>query len=126
MLGIDIIEIDRIKEVVTSDHGVRFLQRVFTSQELDYCRTENSYRFSSLAARFAAKEAVSKALGTGIRSFTWTDIEVKNDDKGKPFVTLQNEALAEAINQNIKTVHISLSHTRKLAFASAYLEYDKK
>jgi holo-[acyl-carrier protein] synthase len=125
MLGIDIIEIERIKEVVLAEHGKRFLARVFTPQELEYCRTNSGYKFSSLAARFAAKEAVSKALGTGIRTFTWTDIEIKNDDRGKPLVTLQNEALAEAINQNVKNVHISLSHTRNLAFASAYLEFSK-
>jgi holo-[acyl-carrier protein] synthase len=125
MLGIDIIEIERIKSILAEDYGQRFLAKVYTAQELAYCRNGSAYRFSSLAARFAAKEAVAKALGTGIKDFSWLDIEVVNNPEGKPEINLSGQAKALAERQQVKAVHVSLSHTHTLAFASCYLEYHK-
>jgi holo-[acyl-carrier protein] synthase len=125
MLGIDIIEIDRIKEIVQGEAGERFLEKVYTPKEIAYCRSGETYRFNSLASRFAAKEAVAKALGTGIREFTWTDIEIINNELGKPHITLYNKAKSKAEELNVKQIHISLSHTHTLAFASSYLEFVK-
>lgn len=125
MLGIDIIEIDRIKEIVQGEAGERFLEKVYTPKEINYCRSGESYRFNSLASRFAAKEAVAKALGTGIREFTWTDIEISNNKLGKPSIILHNKAKEKAKELKVKQVHVSLSHTHTLAFASSYLEFLK-
>jgi len=125
MLGIDIIEIERIKTAVTSEYGDRFLEKVFTLREIEYCRSGQTYRFNSLASRFAAKEAVAKALGTGIREFTWTDIEIINDELGKPNIILYDKAREKAASLNVKQIHVSLSHTHTLAFASSYLEFIK-
>lgn len=125
MLGIDIIEIERIKNAVSSETGDRFLEKVYTPNEIAYCKSETGFRFNSLASRFAAKEAVAKALGTGIREFTWTDIEIKNDEMGKPNIILHNKAEEHAKKLKVKKIHVSLSHTHTLAFASSYLEYKK-
>jgi len=123
MIGIDIIEIDRIKSALNDNSGERFLERVYTPNEISYCKLKNSYKYNSLAARFAAKEAVAKALGTGLKQFVWTDIEITNNDEGKPSVNLFNGAKNKAENMNIKEIHISLSHSKTLAFASAHIEY---
>ena len=125
MLGIDIIEIARIKSAVSGAAGERFLEKVFTPREIAYCRSGQAFRYNSLASRFAAKEAVAKALGTGIREFTWTDIEIVNDKLGKPNIVLHNKAKKMAAKLKVKTIHVSLSHTHMLAFASSYLEYKK-
>ena len=126
MLGIDIIEIARIKDAVEAESGQRFLDRVYTAAEIAYCQKDGSYKFNSLAARFAAKEAVAKAFGTGVRGFNLTDIEVSNDQQGKPSIVLHNQAQQRADDLNIKEIHVSLSHTHTLAFASCYLEYNNK
>src|SRR5437868_15195524 len=85
--GVDLIEIERI-EAAVNRWGERFLHRVWTDRELAYCRG----RYPQLAARFAAKEAVSKALGTGIRGIVWRDIEVLPDRRGKPLLFLDGGA----------------------------------
>lgn len=121
MFGIDAVEIERIKSAVEADSGERFLQKVYTSRERSYCSTGNSFRFESLAARFAAKEAVAKALGTGVRGFSLTDIEIMNDELGCPSVILYNNALARAEELNVEKVCISLSHTSSTAFAGSLL-----
>lgn len=120
MLGIDIIEIARVKQAVDADHGQRFLERVFTDKERAYC-CQGTVKYNSLAARFAGKEAVAKALGTGFQGVSWKDIEIINDEHGKPRVFLYNMAQRRAQTLAVKEVHISLSHTHTLAFASCYL-----
>jgi len=90
-VGVDIIEIERI-EAVLRRHGERFLQRVYTPAERAYCRG----RVPELAARFAAKEAVSKALGTGLRGIAWQEMEILGDERGKPLVNLHGRAKARA------------------------------
>ena len=121
MLGIDIIEIARVRQAVNAPHGQRFIERVFTERERAYCCT-GSIKYNSLAARFAGKEAVAKALGTGFRGVSWKDIEIINDTLGKPVVVLHATAQRRAAELSVKEVHISLSHTHTLAFASCYLK----
>lgn len=110
--GVDMIEVERIKQSITR-HGQRFLDRFFTAQEQSYCQG----RAASLAGRFAVKEAVSKALGTGIGDMNWTDIEVVCNVRGKPELVLHNKAQEIAAAQNLHHWSISLSHTQSLAIA---------
>ena len=110
--GIDIIEIERFKESV-SRQGDKFLKRVFTNQELLDCGD----RLESLAARFAAKEAASKALGCGIGKVTWLDLEITKNDENQPGITLHGTALELAESLNLNTWSISLSHSDEIAIA---------
>ncbi len=110
--GIDLVEIDRFAQAVAR-HGERLLQRVFTPLEREQC----GGRVASLAARFAAKEAVAKALGTGIGAVRWVDIEVVNDDQGAPHLRLHGEAARQAVALGIAAWAISLSHSRGCAAA---------
>ncbi len=113
--GVDLIELDRVQAAIEA-HGDHFLERVFTPGELAYCRG----RASSLAARFAAKEAVAKALGTGIwrQGITWTDIEVLSDpESGAPLLSLHGAAAQLAQAQGLTTWSLSLSHDRGHAIA---------
>ncbi|MSQ43292.1 MAG: holo-[acyl-carrier-protein] synthase [Chloroflexi bacterium] len=110
--GVDLVEIDRVAAVI-GRWGDRFLIRVFTDAERAYCRG----RVPELAVRFAAKEAVSKALGTGIVGISWRDIEVVPDPRGKPLVVLHNRAKARATATGLTAFEISLSHSRNMAIA---------
>jgi holo-[acyl-carrier protein] synthase len=113
--GVDLIEVSRVQAVLEK-YGERFLSRVFTESELAYCRG----RLPQLAARFAAKEAVSKMLGTGIQhpqGVNWRDIEIVSDELGKPFVQLSGKAAQRAAEMNLTTLSISLSHTHEHAIA---------
>ncbi len=110
--GVDLVEIDRVAAVI-GRWGDRFLIRIFTDAERAYCRG----RVPELAVRFAAKEAVSKALGTGIVGMAWRDIEVVPDPRGKPLVVLYNRAKARAAELGLTAFEISLSHSRDMAIA---------
>lgn len=111
-VGVDIIEIDRIAAVVERWKD-KFLKRVFTDAELRYCRG----RIPELAVRFAGKEAITKALGTGIRNLAWREMEILPDALGKPLVTLHGRALARAKALRLAAFAISLSHSRDHAIA---------
>ena len=119
-IGVDIAEIDRIKRSISD--GDHFKKRVFTEVEQNYCDSiKNSAE--SYAARYAAKEAFFKALGTGWRGdLKFTDLEVVNNELGKPIVNLHNEAQRMAEEMGVKSVHISLSHTKEMAIAYLILE----
>ena len=93
--------------------GERFLRRIYTEDERRYSRG----RADELAARFAAKEAVSKALGTGMRGVLWREIEILNDARGKPQVRLSGSAQARAEELGLREFSISLTHSRELAIA---------
>ncbi len=112
--GVDLIEIERVRAAV-EQHGQRFLQRVYTAAEIDCCRG----RIESLAARFAAKEAVAKTLGTGLwrSGVAWTDIEVLKEASGAPSLRLHGAAAARAAELGLVTWAVSLSHDRKQAIA---------
>ncbi len=114
-IGNDIVEINRISASLEK-YGDRFLNRVFTQDEQDYClrRKEPALHF---AGRFAAKEAIVKALGTGFsEGLTWIDIEIHNESSGKPFVAISNK-LKEMFGSPI--IHISISHCKEYATAVA-------
>jgi holo-[acyl-carrier protein] synthase len=116
--GIDIVEVPRIARML-EEHGERFLDRCFTGAEREYCLA-GKRRDEHLAARFAAKEAVLKALGTGWKSgIAWTDVEVVRDPSGAPLVRLHGAAAAVAAERGIGSWSLSLSHTEGYAVASA-------
>lgn len=108
-IGIDIIEIDRIKESA-ENYGDRFLNKIYTQKELNYC-LKKKYKYQHLAARFAAKEAVYKALATGWnKEVSWQNIEISNEPNGMPVVTL-NGNLKKFLDKG-KNLKISMSHSR--------------
>jgi holo-[acyl-carrier protein] synthase len=111
-VGVDMIEIGRVAGVLQR-HPRRFLDRVYTPEEVAFCRG----RVQELAARFAAKEAVMKALGTGARSVAWRDIEVLPDRRGKPLVYLTGGAAQRASEIGLDAIDISLSHLEEFAIA---------
>jgi holo-[acyl-carrier protein] synthase len=119
--GIDIIEIDRIAESIER-YGDRFLDRIFTADEIAYCgRKKNAAE--SYAARFAAKEAGAKALGTGIQQgITWKEIEVRREPSGRPTLHLSGRAAQLAARLGVRRTALSLTHSRNLAMASVHLE----
>ncbi|KPK75317.1 MAG: hypothetical protein AMJ79_11555 [Phycisphaerae bacterium SM23_30] len=115
--GIDLVDESRI-EKLRRRHGGRFLERIFTSAELQYCQ---KYRRQSerLAGRFAVKEAVMKMLGTGWRGgIAWTDIETINDAAGRPEVRLSGKVAQLAGEMAIEEVSVSITHAQGLAIAS--------
>jgi holo-[acyl-carrier protein] synthase len=107
-IGIDIIEIQRVRTAVKQFKD-KFLNRIFTSRELDYCKNKRSMKFPELAARFAAKEAYSKAIGTGIKGIHWKEIEVINNSNGKPLIYIKRKLKNNAM--------VSLSHSQNYATA---------
>jgi holo-[acyl-carrier protein] synthase len=111
-VGVDIVEIERVAGVVAR-WGGRFLERVYTAAELTYCRG----RTPELAARFAGKEAIAKALGTGIRGLSWREMEILADPLGKPIVRLHGRAGQRALAIGLSQFAISLSHSRDFAVA---------
>jgi len=118
--GIDIVEIHRIARV-WQRKGQRFLHRVYTPYEQSRClQGAYSVQLERLAAHFAAKEAVMKALGTGLRQgVRWRDIEIRHKPSGQPYVSLAGPTRELALARGIGTIHISLSHGRIYAVASA-------
>jgi holo-[acyl-carrier protein] synthase len=117
-IGIDLEEIARIARVFSRP---RALARVFTPNEIAYCQPKR-HPFQHLAVRFAAKEAVFKALGTGLSGgLHWTDAEVRNEPSGKPSLTLLGPAKALADELGVRTILVSLSHSRHYAVAQVML-----
>lgn len=110
--GIDLIEVERIRSAV-EQHGERFLQRVYTPDEIEQFRDN----YTSLAARWAAKEAVAKALGTGIGDVEWVEIEVLRGEHREPVLRLLGNAKRIAQEKKITEWSISLSHTHEHAIA---------
>lgn len=115
--GIDLVETRRIADLLDR-HGERFLARVYTPHELDTALPHRR-RVEHLAGLFAAKEAVSKALGTGITGFHWTDLEIVHRPSGQPTIHLHGQAAAVASSHGIASWCLSITHTRDLAVASA-------
>lgn len=110
--GVDLIEIERIREVIER-HGDQFLERIFTNRELAACNG----RVESLAARFTVKEAVAKALGTGIGDIGWKDIEVVGDENRAPALRLHSAAADMSKKKGLQVWSVSLSHTHSHAIA---------
>lgn len=127
-VGIDLVEIDRIRKARLR-WGERFLKRIYTEEEKEYfARTQNETLIvSEMAARFAGKEAVAKALGTGLKilgsktesGVGWKEIEILNESSGKPFVRLYGRAEEVALKEGMFGLEISLAHSRVYAVAAA-------
>jgi holo-[acyl-carrier protein] synthase len=115
-IGIDLVDCGRIERML-ADHGQAFLDRVYTPGEQAYCgRSRN--QIERLAARYAAKEAVLKALGTGMRDgMSWTEIDVSHDALGAPVVTLHGEVARVAAARGVSRLAVSLTHAGGLAMA---------
>ena len=118
-IGCDIIEINRVEKAVQSDS---FKKRVFTEAEIAYCESRGKQQFASFAARFAAKEAVLKALGTGLRGGDIVEIEVLNDDLGCPQMSLRGYHEELAKSKGVGKIHVTLSHSKDSAMAYVVLE----
>ena len=117
LCGIDIIEVERIQESIES-LGETFLNKVYTKKEIEYCESKNKQKYQSYAARFAAKEAVFKALSKqldGRYNITWKNIEILNDKNGRPYVNLID------ISKEITQIDISLSHIKQTAIANVVI-----
>jgi holo-[acyl-carrier protein] synthase len=118
--GIDMIEVDRVKALV--DKGEATQSRFYHTNEITYCNSQKNYA-ESYAARFAAKEALFKAFGTGWRDgMAWHEIEIRLDALGKPELFLHGETLAKARSLGVQKIHLSLSHLKDLAVAIVVLE----
>ena len=116
-IGSDIVEVARVERLITRYE--RAERRLFTDAEIDYCRARRNWH-EHMAARFAAKEAVLKALGTGLGpGMRWTDVEVVNEENGRPLVRLSGEVAAFAERRGVLQVELSISHTSGLALAQA-------
>lgn len=113
-VGVDVVELSRVAKVL-HQHGERFLERIYTASEVAYCRG----RLRELAARFAGKEAVAKALGTGLRGVSWREIEILPDPQGKPLVFLHGRARQRAEELGFADIAISLTHGNDVAIAVA-------
>jgi len=117
LCGTDIININRLKKSIET-LGDSFVNRVFTDNEISYCESKKKVKYESYAVRFAAKEAISKALGTGISSgMSWHDMEVINNTSGKPQVFLHGKAKELSEELHISSISVSLSHCSEYAVA---------
>lgn len=120
--GIDIIEIDRIKEAI--DRNRKIISRVFTPSEIRYFE-ERKYNIDTIAGYFTAKEAVLKAVGTGLAGFKWKDIEIYKNGAGKPCIRLFNNLYKYCKDKKIDDILISISHSRYYAVAHAIAIYEE-
>lgn len=115
--GTDIVEIFRIEEAIEK-HGESFLNKVYTEDEISYCESHKAVKYQHYAGRFAAKEAVSKFLGTGfLGEFKLKDVEIKNNELGKPEVILKGSALKIFNEAGYKEISISISHSKEYAIS---------
>lgn len=113
-VGTDIIEVERIKNAIQSN--IKFAETVFTCKEIEYCESKNLSKYEHYAARFAAKEAVFKAISNSLEnkySISWKNVEVQNDENGRPYINFID------IDIKLKDVDISLSHIKEYAIANA-------
>jgi len=118
-IGTDIIEISRVRRAIASEH---FRARVYTAAERAYCEARGAGEAASFAARFAGKEAVLKAFGTGLRGGSMQDVEILGDALGCPKVTLHGHYRSLAAKKGITRILLSLSHAREYATAQCVME----
>jgi holo-[acyl-carrier protein] synthase len=121
-IGTDLIETKRVQESIER-LGQRFLERIFTAGEIEYCLRKKKNSAESFAARFAAKEAGAKALGTGIsRGVSWQELEVKREAGGRPTLHLSGRAAELGAAMGVRRIHLSLTHSRDMALAVVMIE----
>ncbi|MBN2602446.1 MAG: holo-ACP synthase [Candidatus Marinimicrobia bacterium] len=120
-IGTDLIEVDRIAKQIDGD--TLFKEKIFSKKEIEYCESFRVNKAQHYAARYAAKEAFFKALGTGYRGgLAFNEISIENDDLGKPEAILNGKARDYAIDHAFGNIHISLSHLKELATATVIIE----
>lgn len=120
-LGTDVIEVSRIKRSMLAN--TLFSEKIYTKKEVLYCDSRGVNKYQSYAGRFAAKEAFFKAIGTGMRDgMGFNEIEILNDELGKPEINLSGKVLATFKKKKLKQVHVSITHIGKYAFASVVVE----
>lgn len=120
--GVDIIEVDRIKKNI-EESGERFLNRIFTKSEIEYCNSKKLQKYQHFAGRFAAKEAVFKAISKDLDnkySVSWKDIEIINNNQGRPELILSNINMKE-----VESMDISISHCELYAIANVTILYNE-
>lgn len=118
--GTDIIEIERIKKSIESTNG-RFIKEIYTEKEIEYCESKKRQKYQHYAARFSAKEAVFKALSVILEdkySLSWLDVEIINDENGRPYINFTNKTFDKLIS-----IDISLSHCKEYAIAYVVMSY---
>lgn len=119
-IGIDVVEVDRVKSSL-EEFSERFLNRVFTKSEREYCQKQKMPELH-LAARFAAKEAIAKAFGTGIgKEIGWLNMEILRKESGEPEVQLRGDARGYAKQRGVKQILVSLTHAKQYAAANAVI-----
>jgi holo-[acyl-carrier protein] synthase len=123
-VGVDAVAVARLERLVRDDE--RRQETLFTRRELDYCRRKRR-QFDHMAARFAAKEAVLKAFGTGIsQRMRWTDVEVVNEASGRPRIVLGGAVASFAERHGLKDLDVSLTHTGGMALAQAVTLWERR
>ncbi|MGX4601494.1 holo-ACP synthase [Faecalimicrobium sp. JNUCC 81] len=115
-IGVDIIEIERVRNIL--ENNPRFLDKIFTNNEIDYFKSKG-FKAETIAGNFAAKEAISKSIGTGIRNYNFNDIEVLRNNLGKPVVKTYNNLRQICIDYNVLEIKVSISHCKEYAVANA-------
>ena len=118
--GIDLVNIKRIENIILK-WGDNFICKVFTPCEKEYCEGKAN-KYQSYAGKFAAKEALLKALGIGLRGVKWKEIEIVNDDYGQPSLNLHGKLIKIAFDKRVKSCCLSISHTSEIAIAEVILE----
>ena len=123
--GIDIIAIERVQKSIEKT-GRAFLERVYTENEIEYCESRKVNAMQSFAGRFAAKEAVAKALGTGIgtKGVSFSDMEILSDEYGMPCVSLTGKTLQVYKEKKGRSISVSVSHDGGFAIAVCHIEYE--
>ena len=119
--GIDLVKIERIEKIIKK-WGDNFTFRIFTSLEREYCEKKKGNRYQSYAGKFAAKEALLKALGLGLRGANWKEIEIKNDELGQPIINASGKLKNIASAKGVSKYFITISHTKEYAIAQVILE----
>ena len=124
--GIDLVKIERIEKIIKR-WGNNFNSRIFTPLERDYCEKKKDNKFQSYAGKFAAKEALLKALGLGLRGGNWKEIEIRNNELGQPIIDTSGKLKNIALTKGVKKYFITISHTKEYAIAQVILEglFDK-
>jgi len=124
--GIDLVKIERMEKIIKK-WGDNFIFRIFTPLEIEYCEKKKGNKFQSYAGKFAAKEALLKALGLGLREANWKEIEIKNDELGQPSIDTSGKLKNIASTKGVSKYFISISHTKEYAATQVILEglFDK-
>jgi len=124
--GIDLVKIERIEKIIKK-WGDNFIFRIFTSLEKEYCEKKKGNKYQSYAGKFAAKEALLKALGLGLREANWKEIEVTNNELGQPIINTSGKLKNIALAKGVSKYFISISHAKEYAIAQVILEglFDK-